>query len=131
MVWNLPYCNPVQFPLTPADAMVWLGHSHPHRFDRWQYKENWWWGGGGGGATTWENRGSATRPPFVVKDGNLLYTQKLQAPMLKLPQNLLCPPPPSFRMAKTFPYPPPPPAFFVCRNKTSRAPPSTAQYRPG
>ena len=32
--------------------------------------------------------------------------RKLQAPVLKLPQNLLCPPPPPFSMAKTLSAPP-------------------------
>ena len=77
------------------------------------------YGEGGGGATKWEYCGSETfcaaPPPPPPQVRVKLVTPpppslwlKLQAPMLKPPQNFLCPP---FRMAKTFSAPPPP--FFV------------------
>ena len=65
---------------------------------------------GEGGATTWESHGSETfcapprdrvklfAPPPLLNGGNLLPPPpqslwlKPQAPMLKLPQNFLCPP---------------------------------------
>ena len=73
--------------------------------------------------TKWEHRGSETPPPPSSRQvktccppppfkGWKLFAPpslwlKLQAPVLKLHQNCLCPPP--FSMAKS----PPPPPFFV------------------
>ena len=79
----------------------------------------------GRGATKWENCESETFPPpppfkrvhtFSDPPVPSLWL-KLQAPMLKLPQNCVCHP--HLSMAKTFSAPASPPPPFFCRGKTS------------
>ena len=60
-------------------------------------------------------------PPLLLKGGNFVRSSqvwlKLQAPVLKLPKNLLCPPAP---FSMTFSVPPPP--RTLSRGKTSLPP---------
>ena len=74
-------------------------------------------------STKLENHRSKTQDrvkPFApTPPSPLLKGRKLQIPVLKLPQNCVCP---AFSMAKTLSAPPPPPPF-LCKDKTSPPPP--------